>query len=513
MSIPSFPIGSPPPEGRFLGEVKEQKAKEEAGFYKEVHPGEIAAPLSGGKIQNPSKGEERVALRGLEKDSCFFIRKMEIPENENAIAKFFRKFFWVRIEEEGGKSFYLDIGSLSNRLLFTRSEIKAMAAEGRLTEGLQDRVKILTQMAGLEKFREAAKQGKAKERLSEAGSIFNQIADSPDEILSPQDRQNLMMKFIEASESRKEIFLDSTRGEELLVRMAGRKLLVIPKKSMELLKSDESGDVYRVQDIASGKLFAMKVGPKAFPEVRNVHQFQKRGIGGVQEALPSGKLREGFIPQREGFIPREGMPKAAGLDHFMIDDLPRSETPNLLSWINSNPSKPARQQCVKQIWGQYKQLEKAKMYHGNLQLEHIVVTSDPSGKPLFKFGKWAEAQDLKGDIHPIDRENVGYEISKALNSRFPDVQKRGAVFHDRLAIGECLHAVLTGRQPEYIAINSFERELNIKPLKEAGCSEDMINLLRIMTSRSLPSEETYEAEQREINRLWDNIVKSGELAE
>lgn len=485
-------------------------AEEKESFFKDVKPSSLDAPLSGG-IKKPSKGEDRVALSGAERDSRLFIRKMEVPKDENAIARLFRSLRWVRVKE-GDREIYLNIRSVASRFLYTRAEVEAMAATGGLTQGLKDRILVLKHLKDIPGFKEEAAKGEIGVKLSREAPFFKEIAGGIPDVLSPIDRQIIMTHFIFQD---KPVFLRSQGNKDMLLVSRSRegRLSVISLGTAREIGKGGFGKVYEIYDVALQKFFAMKVGRGVLEEAGNLEELPRRGITGAQSA-----------PELKGILPGKFYDYLKPQEReFMIGELfvaPHPGSPDLHDWMQSRPPKAAKNQCVKQIWSQYKKMQQAGVYHGDLKPANIFVTTDDQGQPQFKFGDWGKLQDQDGNVRAkiYTSKYMPREVIQIIKDESVDADQRAiaAACHDRFAIGLSLYQMLTGGDFPYLtAADRFHipgAKFDEKPLIDAGCSRDMIDFLKKMTSLEVPdSKAAFEAQQKEINGLWEKMAKRGEF--
>lgn len=435
-----------------------------------------AVSTSGEKIRRPTKGEERVALRGLEADTPFFIRKMEVPKDENRIMAFFRSLLWAKVKE-GDKTIYLNIGSIAKRYCMSRSEVSHLAKEGKLEGVLKERVTHLRPLAQIQK----------------------------EAVITSSERRQVAVELLA-----KKTFSGPIPTPTLLINLSKEgKLSVYRLGDTTLIGQGSFGKVYTipVATAPKGTMMAIKVGKKVLQEAENLQKLQERGVK-AQEA-----------PEASGILPSEEDPlgRKTGPREFMITPLftaPKLKSPDLDAWTESKASGDKKQQkdCLRQLMGQYRQLVGSGMYHGDLKPQNIFV-SEKDGNNVFKFGDWGDAQDLdhlKG-IKAFTKAFLPYEMGmQILDQGDPEGARLAAKCHDRFATGCCLYSVLTGGQLPYeLDEDGYPTgEFNEALLDEHGVSEDMKSLLIMMTSMEVPEdEERFQHQQDVIAHFWNEVEK------
>lgn len=450
---------------------KEADSKE-TSLFEDVSSADVlpSVSTSGEKIRRPSKGEERVALRGKERDTPFFIRKMEIPKDENTIMRFFRSLLWVKVSQ-GDQKIYLNIGSVAKRYCMTRSEVSNLASEGKLVETLKERVTTLRPLSQIPK-------------------------DAP---ITSSEREQVAIQLLA-----KKTFAEPAITPSLLVNLSKEgKLSVYRLEGAKLIGQGSFGKVYVVSDVANtnGIRMAMKVGMGILREAANLRLIQERGIKAQEPPEYVGKLPASEDDLGINTEERE----------FMIGDLftaPKLIRPDLDAWIiQSDASKDKSQQkdLIKQVMGQYKQLAKSGLYHGDLKPQNILL-SEKNGKYRVKFGDWGTLKDLNNLSG-----NMTYTppyLPKKMGDAIKNGSSIAAKCHDRFSIGCTLHQMLTGGTFPY----QWDRQgdpiepFYEKPLDEAGASPNMKALIKLMTSMEIPtSEAEFQEQQNTIDALMKEI--------
>jgi len=437
-----------------------------------------------------SKGEDRVALRGLEADPRFFIRKMEIPKDESSIKKIWRSFFWVRVTESNGKEVYYNIRSIASRCGMEHSDIKEAAAKG-------------------DTFAMTLTQNAIKARDTAKGTrilFLNRLGSSS---LTPKEKENLAL-FVSSDEHRGDLAegveVEVSSGKWFLVKKAeAGKVHVIDLVVKEEIASGSFGTVHKVRDIVSGEDFAMKVGKGVRVEAQNLREVQERGITGSQPPPhivtyirdDSGRKHEAMVGK--------------------LYALPGHKAPDASSWIKSNPPASKRMAFIKQLWVPFQQMQKAGIVHNDLKpaniLGHMV-----DEELEFHIGDWAGKQDLnKGKAEPVictpeyTQLQAASVLADPLASRAS--KKVAALAHDRFSMGCIFFEVLTGGKHPYAHGEDrypIPGSYNEEALKDYSpkCQE----FLREMLSLDIPdSKEEFEAQQKKLDGMYNELVASGQL--
>lgn len=479
-----------------------------------------ATEIEGSKWNNAAvkkydKRQNRMALKGLENESSFYIKKMEIPKSENRFAKFIRSFHWVRVKD-GDKEVYLNINSLSKRLLLSKEETSKLFTNtaDQNTEMISQKTEKLS--AAMTNYRSMLDTFKQKVQINSHidPTVILKVALCAEGLWLKKDlpvEGNLKEGAI--------VTIDSNR---YLMQLDGKRCSIIDLVKRTGLGKGGYGTVDKVRDLVSGKFFALKMGKEVHHEARILRELADKGVTGVQQKpfiVTTINGKEAMVGELYG------LPQTEVIDLFhWITRKDEDLTPDELSSIKQD-----RQDCCKQLWDQLKQFQAAGMYNGDIKPENILLSPNQGRIPPdgdreiryeFAIADWGSALPLssvKGELSASTPTYLPISYSRVFSdpSSTPEQIQLAARAHDRYCIGCAQYLSLTGQIPFKLDKEKMPiGELRMDPLKNPDgtlkFSKDAIKFLELMTKTTPPRNQAeYDADQKTLDELWSNIQKNG----
>lgn len=503
-------------------------------FIKTVSTDTREGAYLSGKKGVTAKKEEYAAFGEVEKDSRFFVKRMEVPKDENKIMAFFRSLLWVKVTDPSGKQEYLNIGSLRDRLLFKdRDAVKQMAKEKDFAEKLAKRAELLhltdwlvdgstdvERQRVVEGFADHKRNEEALPQLRTAKKIEEAI---PGYIIGAERKEIAKELVVNAYDEKTGDISGNVTVEnrrELLVERRGKSPMAI-YSIHQVIGTGGFGAVKQVKNLATGTFAALKHGRNVHQEAENLQTLKDMGIKGVQPApylVTSIKVKGA-----KGEETHEAM---VG-ELYTLRGLRAGEFPDLHTILNQRPA-TSRQHCAAQVLGQYRQF-RGKVHHGDIKPPNFFA-DDKAGRDKICLGDWAGMKRLDKPLPKLESDYSNYVFTpaytppsavRALASDNPEQRKVGAMFLDRFGIGATLFETLVQSRP--FLENGYQR--NGFPKDDqwdwfdyraaqavVGKDTPLMHYLKAMCSLTCPTTEKEFLEQEKLlDGLLDEVVASGAL--
>ncbi|MBA3958626.1 MAG: hypothetical protein H0X51_09590 [Parachlamydiaceae bacterium] len=498
-------IPKKPPEK----DSKQAKEKEaDSGPVLEAVSGkqDIDVPLwKIGKAKPASEANDRIRIRSLNYDSGFLIRKMDVPRDEWRVLKWMRTFRWVKVSE-GGREYYLNIGSLRKRLLVTSEELSEL--RGR---------------AGLQALQEkATKLRHAMDKYSTQFEKYDSLRSTNRIVPSLLCRtvlyaHNLWLGSDIAGDPKKGVVAKES-GKEYLVHTDGTTAYVCHLSSEHHLGSGGFGKVHQIEDLANRKFYAIKRGKNVLREGENLQRLEKLKVVGVQRApIVATVIRT-----------------SEGLEEIMIGHLygmPQTHFRNLTDLINTKIlTQPELGTLCDKLLTNLFDMQAKGLYHGDLKGGNVFVSEGEDGGIELSTGDWASMQELDKVKHSNEYTGLYRPIihGEMLRGQYPAERALGARCHDRFATGCMLFETLTARDAFEMGENEMalpvssgdarqggredvqtsfpEGRLRTEILKKQGVCEDGIAIIQLMANLKAPKNlKAYNDQMAQIKVHWEAI--------
>lgn len=499
---------------------------------------ELTSPLFQKKKVKKYKESERLTLQGMNpRDGRFLVKKMEIPKGEWRLTRWLRSFRWVRFKTgEGEKEIYVNIRSLSKRLLLEPNAITAAAAKkGGLealvdtrTKALQGALEVYQKQfsAYKEKYPETTIEGEFLLKITLASSGLWQKM----KVSNEEDQKKVFDKLSAG-------ILVNEKNNEYIVRADSHKVHVIDMTKPKLIGGGGEGIVYRVRDAATNAFMSMKVTRNPLHGEREAKQLLA-----LQAKAPKHPFQKPpTIVTKITVITGKDSSQEVGV---LIGDLykaPSLSRPDMIGYIKmmQDPENSMRYQgmcidCLKKVWEQFNAL--GEIYHGDIKPENIFISEDPETFH-FVLADWSGSEigydkEMRQHIYSEEATPTRYIKSPSgIYSKDVNQRKRAQKSHDLFATLRTMFIAITGKEPyvlqdrkgHYIkgdgerlgnapvVWGDFKKEL----LEAQGCSQALIDFFGTVFKRK-PEDLNFPRnvkEADELNRIlesrWKEVLVRG----
>lgn len=471
------------------------------------------------------KGKElpRIKLKGLENDSRFFIRAMEVPDLDPSKVSWYTRKYYVPTTFEG-KSVWVNINSLSKRLLLSAEQIQDAAAQGKLEDLMttQARTLSLMQDSDIRDTVSQEKETKVRDVHSEPtlDDLRKTVVEHPH--LFQALRKNRVadrdtLEIIDSKEDSRITFKDllwlAGRINDLVTAKetdtAGEFLFHLhPEKDDEKEKKAKSrtytiyhlgqanekgelgkklgeggsGTVTRVLNVATGVFYAMKK-----PKRGNLQEWHDR-----QKSMDE----EAYILQQ---VHKNGRIKGIQPPHIVVRqshvhmDFIMEEMVPVWDWLKQDIPAPKRIDACKQFMQALNRLWAAGYTHRDLKPDNLLMTKE--GELIIGDLGGARPFDrlyepdvyTPGYLSPLDKLPPNTRSNQ-------EARKQYSIQRDLYAAGQTMFAILLGKELKSV---EWTPEGRRKALAAKGLDDAMITVLEGMIQNDpkarIPAEEAMKA--------------------
>ncbi len=458
----------------------------------------------------PSRYTTRIQLKGFLANPRFFIRTMEIQENECFLVRLIKKihgYFWYVSLQVEGRPLLININSLAKRLLLPNSEIRAAARHGQLEQLIQN-----------------CTTGGLINTLSTAYCVYSNDGSEPLFLPHSSEETHLTIDKLRALAGRVDeclklrfdeirhhgIFLESEGKEYLIGLNQEHRLHIILYTGGQHMEGGMSF-TQKVFNIATAEFEVLKQAINSKPnsvellkrEVCTLDYIAQKGPQPFFQSKPSCYFDIEF-PNNERFLAYSGKWYPGGdFSNWFTTRLPEGHI-NKIKLFNQEEIGQMLQYC-KQLMEIFRIMHlEYNLGHGDLKAENIYLDE----MERFVVGDWGSARKFDDPIPPAwgdswtpdSRSRDDYIKQKrawyaANNSSQSKKSQKNAVKdfnmgfqpRDMFAIGSLFFYILSGGYEAYSDNNCMQRgylsqstKFEEMVLHKCGYSQEIIDLVRNM---------------------------------